>query len=134
MNRYGHLLPTIQRSCSAARFRPQSGGYLRAKHHRLTCPAGSSDALEIAASRQLSSARGRWLCTDRDSASYRARLAEQRVSWAEALMLGPDVHIGELHVPAYHRQRRVTQQLLEGEDVAAGQDEPFRSRVAEGVR
>ena len=42
-------------------------------------------------------------CADRDSASSRARLAEQRVSWAEALMLGPDVHIGELHVPAHHR-------------------------------
>ena len=50
------------------------------------------------------------------------------------MMLGPYLHIGELHVPAHHHQRRVTEQLLEGEDVAAGEDEAFRSRVAERVR
>jgi hypothetical protein len=49
-------------------------------------------------------------------------------------MLGPDVHIGELHVSTHHRQRRVAEQLLEGEHVASGEDEAFRSGVAEGVR
>jgi hypothetical protein len=48
-------------------------------------------------------------------------------------MLGPDVHIGEFHVSANHRQRRVAEQLLESEDVASGEDEAFRSGVAEGV-
>jgi hypothetical protein len=48
-------------------------------------------------------------------------------------MLGPDVHIRELHVSAHHHQRRVPQQLLKGENVAPGEDEAFRPRVSERV-
>src|SRR3569833_2525259 len=56
------------------------------------------------------------------------------VDWAARPMDALDVRLGEVDVLVRHRQRRVAQDLLEGERVRPVDHEPLGGGVAEGVR
>lgn len=52
----------------------------------------------------------------------------------DSAMLDSDVGVREGHVAPRHLQRRVANDLLEGEDISAGHEEPRSERVPEEVR
>jgi len=62
------------------------------------------------------------------------RSPEQRVRGAVAVVLHADVGGGELNVAPNHRERAMSEQLLQCEDVTAAEDEPLGARVTERVR
>ncbi|MGH2404702.1 MAG: class I SAM-dependent methyltransferase [bacterium] len=51
-----------------------------------------------------------------------------------AFMLVADVSRGEFNVAPNHRKRAMSEQLLEGEDVTAAEDEPFGAGMTKRVR
>jgi hypothetical protein len=51
-----------------------------------------------------------------------------------AFVLNPNIGVGELDVASHHGERSVSEELLEGEDIPAAEEEPFRAGVPEGMR